>query len=614
VPAHDARAAVARGGTLQETLQDLGNNPPVTTWLRQLAEAARSANRRRLERRHAHKGLTYSEWIRRHDTLDAGVLQALQARLGGLPHRPLISVLMPVYNPEPRWLAEAIASVEQQLYPQWELCIADDCSTDPEVQPVLAAAARRDARIRVVRRERNGHISHASNSALAMAGGEFVALLDHDDALPAHALLLVAEAIVHHPRARLLYSDEDVVRTDGQRLNPAFKPDWNPGLMQAQNLVCHLGVYETALLRQIGGFRPGLEGAQDYDLALRCIEQLQDDQILHIPHVLYHWRLHPGSSAAGAEVKPYIAEAGRRALHEHLLRRGVSADVTASAGGGYRVRPRLPAPGPGVSLLVRGATAAGALQRHGHLLKRPADAGCVVLECLVCPPGGEAAAAEQARGEFLCLLADGVEITEAAHLDELVALAGLPGTGAVGARLQHADGRLAHGGYILGAGGGVGAAHAGLPAGGHGYRSRAVMNQNLAAVSADCLLVRRSHFLAVGGFDAALGSGLRDVDLCLRLAAHGLRTLWAAHAVAVQHHVAPPAPWPEGELQHLQARWSAMQRDDPAYNPNLDLETAGFHLAPEPRVCLSEPWFLRASAPGRRNTPPPMPAAAPTAP
>ena len=595
----------------------MGNNPPVTTWLRQLAEAARSANRRRLERRHAHQGLTYSEWIRRHDTLDATVLQALQARLAELPRRPLLSVLMPVYNPEPRWLEEAIASVERQLYPAWELCIADDCSTDPAVHPVLAAAAQRDSRVRVLRRESNGHISHASNSALALAQGEFVALLDHDDVLPAHALLLVAEAIVQHPRVRLLYSDEDVVRPDGQRLNPAFKPDWNPGLMDAQNLVCHLGVYETALVRQVGGFRPGLEGAQDYDLALRCVEQLQDDQILHIPHVLYHWRLHPGSSAAGAEVKPYITEAGRRALFEHLQRRGVDAEVTASAGGGYRVRPRLPAPGPTVSLLVRGATAAAASQRHRHLLERPAEtgAGCIVVECLACPIGGEEAAAQQARGEFLCLLADEVDIADASHLDELVGFAGLPDTGAVGARLQQPDGRLAHGGYILGAGGGVGVAHPGLPAGGHGYRSRAVMNQNLAAVSADCLVVRRAPFLAVGGFDPALGSGLRDVDLCLRLAAQGLRTLWAAHAVAVQHRAGPQPSWPAGELQHLQGRWGATLRDDPAYNPNLDLETAGFHLAAQPRVRLSEPWFSRPSAPpGPAASAPPQAPAVPASP
>ena len=250
--------------------------------LNTLAQAARTANRRRLERRHAGAGLTYAEWIRRHDTLDQAVLQALQRRLAALPSRPLISVLMPVYNPEPQWLAEAIASVRQQIYPHWQLCIADDCSTDPAVRPLLQAAADSDARIRVVFRASNGHIAHASQSALDVAAGEFVALLDHDDVLPAHALLLNAEVIAHLPATRVLYSDEDVLRFDGQRQSPNFKPDWNPELMRSQNLVCHLGVYQSALVRSVGGFRPGFEGAQDYDLALRCLEQARDDQVVHI--------------------------------------------------------------------------------------------------------------------------------------------------------------------------------------------------------------------------------------------------------------------------------------------------------------------------------------------
>lgn len=588
----------------------MGKNPRVKQWLQYMAQAARSANRRRLERRHAHKGLTYADWIRLHDTLDDARLRALQARLAALPRQPLISVLMPVYNPAPDWLRQAIGSVEQQIYPQWELCIADDCSTDPAVHAVLDEASRRDARIRVLRREKNGHIAHASNTALEMARGEFVALLDHDDVVPPHALMLNAEAIVHHPGVRLLYSDEDMLRFDGERQSPNFKPDWNPALMHAQNLVCHLGVYATELVRQIGGFRPGLEGAQDYDLALRCLEHLQDDQILHIPHVLYHWRQHAGSSAAGDDVKPYIVEAGRRALEEHLQRTGTAATVTPSAGGGYRVVPTLGTPLPTLSLLVRSTEdAAKVQQRHAHLLAgRTAplvagarlpqpDADGLAIECLVCAVGAETQAAERARGDFLCLLADDVDILDAQALEEMVALASIPGTGPVGAKLLRADGRLAHGGYVLGAGECVAAAHPGLPVGAHGYRSRAVLNQNLAAVSSACLVIRRARFLEVGGFDDSLASGLRDVDLCLRLRDRGLRTVWAAHAIAVQRDESTPPPWPEGELDRLRRRWGASLADDPAYNPNLDLEAADFRLAPQPRVELQKAWFRRDAAP-----------------
>ncbi len=582
-------------------------------WLEKINLAVRSANRRRLERRHAHKGLTYADWVQLHDTLDADVLHSLHQRMAQLATRPLISVLMPVFNPSPDWLRQAIGSVEQQIYPDWELCIADDRSTDPAVRRVLEDAAARDPRIRVCWRTENGHISRASNSALEMARGEFAALLDHDDKLPAHALLLNAEAISHHPRARLLYSDEDVLRFDGQRQSPNFKPDWNPELMRAQNLVCHLGVYATGLLRQIGGFRPGYEGAQDYDLALRCIEHLEDDQIVHIPHVLYHWRQHPGSSAAGDEVKPYITEAGRRALYEHLQRSGLEADVTPCPGGGYRVVPALPDPAPSVSIIVWGVDDATRVQRS---LERRLAGARLDTEVLSCT-GVDLQVARRARGEFLCLVAGDIEIDSATCLTEMMALATVPGTGAVGAKLLHPDGSLAHGGFILGTGQGAARAHPRLGAGQHGYRSRAVLNQNLAAVRSACMVIRRSLFLAVDGFDTRFNSGLRDVDLCLRLRGLGLRTVWAAHALATQPRSALAERWPDEELELLREMWGTALDDDPAYNLNLDLDAADFRLAPQPRVNLKQSWLVRHSPPiepnSTRTVVPPAPPARPMA-
>jgi GT2 family glycosyltransferase len=599
----------------------------VSSWLRCLLLSARSANRRRLERRHAHKGLTYADWIERHDTIAPPVMEALTRRLARLPARPTISVLMPVFNPNPAWLREAISSIERQLYPQWELCIADDASTDAEVRQVLKQAAARDPRIRVHHREANGHIARASNSALALASGEFVALVDHDDVVPAHALLLVAEAIAQRPRARLLYSDEDTLRFDGQRQAPNFKPDWNPQLMRAQNAVCHLGVYATDLVRQVGGFRPGFEGAQDYDLALRCIEQLDDDQIVHIPHVLYHWRQHPGSSAAGDDVKPYITEAGQRALSEHLARIGVPARVAPCPGGGYHAVPVLAEPLPAVSIVVRPIDDLVAMQR---CLERLRGLGHLAAEVLLCahaglnsgtlawlrtPESGRATAgdealafaaaqlraATQARGEFLLLLDGDVELAGPDTLATMVALAMFPFTGAVGARLLHADGGLAHGGYIVGAGAGVASAHPTLGAGQHGYRSRAVLDQNMTAVSSACLLIRRSHFLALGGFDVRFSGALGDVDLGLRLLEQGLRSAWAAHAPATLAAARPAEQWPAAELTLLRQRWGRRLEEDAAYNPNLDLEQASFALAPEPRVSLLNPAFVGPSTPDQRS-------------
>ena len=247
----------------------------------------------------------YSKWTRRFDTLTDEIRAKMRRIADGFAYKPLISVVMPCYNPKPEWLREAIESVRRQIYPHWELCIADDASTDPTIRSIMEDYSRRDARIRVVFRSINGHISAASNSALALAAGEYVALLDHDDILAEQALFWVAEAINRHPDAGLIYSDEDKITESGIRRDPNFKCDWNYDLFLSQNMICHLGVYKAWLLCKIGGFREELEGAQDYDLALRFIEQLYPSQIVHIPRVLYHWRVHQNSAAQNANAKPY---------------------------------------------------------------------------------------------------------------------------------------------------------------------------------------------------------------------------------------------------------------------------------------------------------------------
>ena len=225
----------------------------------------------------------YSDWLLCHDTLSARNRAKMRQIAEDFAHKPLISIVMPCYNPKPEWLKEAIESVRRQIYPHWELCIAADASTNPAIRRMLEDYCRRDARIRVVFREGSGHISAASNSALALAAGEYVALLDHDDLLAEKALFWVTEAINRHPGAGLIYSDEDKITGSGQRFDPYFKCDWNYDLFLSQNMICRLGVYKAGLLSKIGGFREGLEGAQDYDLALRCIEQLDANQISTSP-------------------------------------------------------------------------------------------------------------------------------------------------------------------------------------------------------------------------------------------------------------------------------------------------------------------------------------------
>lgn len=243
------------------------------------------------------------------------------------PQLPLISVLMPVYNPPLKFWDEAIESLRAQWYPHWELCMADDASTDPQVRERLQAWAARDGRIRWVSLPQNGHISAASNAALALARGSWVALFDQDDLLPPQALWRVVQALQAHPEAGLVYSDEDKVDESGKRFGPYFKPAFDIDLLRGQNMISHLGVYRRSLLQAVGGFRVGYEGSQDHDLALRCVEQLQPSQVVHIPRVLYHWRVHQHSTASGQAAKPYALNAGVRAVQDHLQRCGIAAQV-----------------------------------------------------------------------------------------------------------------------------------------------------------------------------------------------------------------------------------------------------------------------------------------------
>ena len=266
--------------------------------------------------------------------------------------QPLISVLMPVYNPPIEYLRQAIESVRQQSYPHWQLCIADDASPNPEVRRLLKDYARQDARIAVVFRKTNGNISRASNSALELVKGSHFALLDHDDLLHPDALLLVAAAVDANPQLGMIFSNEDKCTAEGQRYSPYHKIGWDRELLLGQNCVSHLGVFHTGLVRKLGGFRTGYEGSQDYDLALRASRELNDEQILHIPRVLYHWRAIPGSTALANSEKSYAVVAMRKALRSHLEATKLDADIVPVQGGVFcRVDPKLPETLPSLSVL-----------------------------------------------------------------------------------------------------------------------------------------------------------------------------------------------------------------------------------------------------------------------
>jgi LmbE family N-acetylglucosaminyl deacetylase/glycosyltransferase involved in cell wall biosynthesis len=538
------------------------------------------------------EGLDYRQWVRRFDTPDdlqrARWAQVLQV----LPRRPLISVVMPVFNPPLAHLREAIASVRAQVYPDWELCIADDASTDPAVWPALCALAADEPRLKLERREVNGHIAEASNTALARAGGEFVALMDHDDLLPPQALLRVAEVLAARPDAQIVYSDEDKIDDTG-RSAAYFKPDWNYPLFLGQNLVSHLGVYRTALVRDVGAFRTGYDGAQDYDLALRCLERIAPAQVLHIPEVLYHWRIHPGSTALAGSEKDYAAQAAGRALRGHFERRGVAVRVEPLPCGYHDVVPYANRAMEGVTLIVVGAAGPATLPVAG--------AGVVETVAAAATRDAVNAAVAQARGRWVALWRAGLEAEGTDGLERLWRWLQMDGVGLAAGTVRDGGGRLRAGGLVLHGQGRASVLHAGLPREHPGYMGRAALTQALSAVSLDVCMVRRDAFLAAGGLAHDPGRAAA-IDLGLNLAALGWAAVWCPPASwrddGPQAEPADAGPTEVAVAADLVARRRHLFVADPAYHRALDAERADFTL----RKLGPRPWrpqwlALRAGAP-----------------
>lgn len=564
----------------------------------------------------------YAGWAARFDTITADIGVELAARANRLgADAPSISVLVPVYQTPERWLRKCIESVVHQVYQRWQLCIVDDASPDERVMTVLQEYAAWDHRIAVVRREANGHISEASNSALAVAEGEFVALLDHDDELRPHALLEMAEAIVARPDLELVYSDEDKVDAKGYRFDPYFKPDFDPDLLRSQNYVCHLTVIRTDLVRRVGGFRVGFEGSQDHDLILRCTEQLQPGQIRHIPKVLYHWRAIEGSTALSRGAKDYASSAGARAVDEHLVRRHPGARVEELSHGHYRVRWPLPASPPKVSLVIptrdkldllricvdsilaktsypsyevvivdNQSTDPAALE----YLDRIGRDGRVRVLRYDAPFNYSAInnwAIGQCDGEVIGLVNNDIEVISPDWLEEMVSHALRPDVGAVGAMLYYPDDTIQHAGVVLGVHGVAAHRYAGMPRGYPGHGGRAKVAQELSAVTGACLLVRHEVFDQVGGLDESLQVAFNDIDFCLRLRQAGYRNIWTPFAELYHRESASRGSEDSeekqrrfaGEVELMHQRWGTALLDDPAYNPNLSLESRHSELAIPPR-------------------------------
>jgi glycosyltransferase involved in cell wall biosynthesis len=569
---------------------------------------------------------TYADWIRLYDTLTNYERNEMKLEIKQMASPPTFSILMPVYNSKPVWLRRAIESVCHQIYPSWELCIVDDASTDPDVTQVLKEMAAKNPRISIQVRSKNGNISAASNNALSMAQGKWVVFVDHDDELKEDALFWLARAIGTNEKASIIYSDEDKIGEDGVRRDPHFKTEWNPALLLSYNYFCHLLAIRKDLVNQAGGFREGFEGAQDYDLILRCIEHIDPDTILHVPRVLYHWRIHSQSTASNIGVKYGAREAGARAIADHLARKKIAAKVS-SVEGGYRVE-FAQIQKPKVTILIPTKDQANLLKtcvdsllsntsypnREIMLIdNKTEDSEARALLLSYQAKGIKVLrdegsfnysrlnnlASRVAGGDLLLLLNNDIEPMNSDWLDVMVNEISQKDVGAVGAKLFYPDGNIQHGGVIIGLGGVAGHSHKHLSGNFPGYFSRASVTQDLSAVTAACMLIKKEVFVKVGGLDQEnLSVAFNDVDLCLKIREQGWRIVWTPFAKLVHHESASRRgdTTPEkqarfaSEVAFMKSKWGIKLQQDPHYSPNLTLANEQFDMACPPR--LENKWMI----------------------
>ena len=584
-----------------------------------IAEVAAAYEHLQLHR--AGDGVHYPSWRMRNGSLFDHDQEHLVEALSKLPGGgPSISVVMPVYNPDPALLREAIDSVRSQIYGRWQLVAVNDASTDPEVARVLDEAAADDQRILIRHRVSNGHISAATNDAIEFATGEFVAFMDHDDLLAPFALAIVA---LNAAGADVLYTDEDKVDRAGRHFDPHVKPAWNPELLLGQNFMSHLTAIRRSVLAKTGHLRVGFEGAQDHDLLLRVTAAVPADRIVHLPYVAYHWRAIEGSTALRADEKSYTEDASIEALTDRL-----GSDWTverADAATAYRCTPPL-ADFPLVSILIPTRDRLALVQQCIESLAKttyPAFEVIIVdndssepesLEWfasfdngrdrrVVRAPGDfnfssiNNVGADHARGELVLLLNNDTEVIEPDWLSTMVRWIQQPNIGAVGAKLLYPNDTIQHAGVVLGLGGLAGHGHLHEPRGSTGYFNRLVLTHEVGAVTGACLLTWKSDWEALDGLDESLAVAFNDVDYCLRVR-HllGKRILWCPDALLYHHESVSRGAEDDPvkvarfnrEVDLALSRWKDHLEQDPAYSPNLTLSRTSFTLARQPRV--SPPW------------------------
>jgi len=560
-----------------------------------------------------HDTKEYALWIKQFDSLDQFAIDKMQNAMSGWSSHPTISILMPLNVPlNEQWLYEAISSVQQQIYPHWELLIIAPTILEESVEKNLPL----DNRIKWVKCAEDDTLATALNSALAHAQGEFVTLMGPQDQWPIHALYKIVEQLNIHSNIDLIYTDEDKLDNQGQRYDPYFKSDWNPDLFYAQNFIRHLAVYRRILIEKIGGFRSDYEGCEDYDLALRFIEQISEARIYHIPQVLYHQRTKREELSNSISITC-------QALQAHFQRLKIPVKVIEAIGGHTRVIYPIPEKSPLVSLIIPTRDKLKLLRGTMDGILNKTD--YQNIEIIIMDNGSEETetleyfneiqknrrvlvirhaapfnysqlnniGVSHAKGELIGLINNDLEIISSEWLTEMVSHAIRSEIGAVGAKLYYANDTIQHAGVIVGLGGMAGHGFKFLAKEAPGYHWRPFLIQNYSAVTGACLVMRRQIFEEVGGLEQKhLKVAFNDVDLCLRIRERGYRIVWTPYAEL--YHLESVSRGSDNtprkylrlrhELNYMKKRWGKIIANDPYYNPNLTIEYEDFALAYPPRV------------------------------
>ena len=571
----------------------------------------------RLHERFEPEEVPYGPWYRAYipteETLETQRKQKFD-------YSPLISIAVPAYQTPVEFLRQMIESLIVQTYSNWELCIVNASPDNEEMQKVLAEYSAGDSRVRFCNLKENLGIAENTNRAFAMTKGEFVGLLDHDDLLAPNALYEIVKILQDHPQADALYTDEDKVTTElDEHFQPHLKPDFNLDLLRSNNYICHFFVVRKSIVEKAGGFRKEFDGAQDYDFIFRCTENA--GEVLHVPEILYHWRTHKASTADNPASKMYAFEAGKRAIEAHLERTGTEGEVSHTQDLGF-YRVKYPVQGkPLVSVIIPNKDEKETLQTCLEMLEK--NTGYQNFEIIIVENNSTTDeifryykelsgnrkihllrwgkefnysainnfAVAHAKGEYLLFLNNDVKSINPDWLEEMLGVCQRPEVGGVGAKLIYPDNTIQHAGCVIGMGGIAGHMFVDMPADRTGYLHKASLLQDMSAVTAACLLMKKEVFEQAGGFTEELAVAFNDVDLCLKVRKNGYLIVYDPYVKL--YHMESKTRGAEDskekvrrfqtEIEYMRCHWiDILKNGDPCYNKNLSLTKWNYSLKPIP--------------------------------